>query len=207
MTSISRIRAQSAMEYLMTYGWAILIIAVVLGALFSLGIFGSGGLVSTACVAGPGFLCSSPVMDINGNVFFTFGQSLGSSIYNVGFGCAATSSTAGLPGNTLALEYVYANGIVSQYPANGPITAVATPLLVGNSMTLSSGGTTPISALKCYTSTGQPEGGSTGAQIGVGVPFSGSLWINYTNGAGAPTVGAGNPMLTSKFATIAVKSS
>ena len=34
-----RIRAQSAMEYLMTYGWAILIIAVVLGALFELGVF------------------------------------------------------------------------------------------------------------------------------------------------------------------------
>ena len=32
-------RAQSAMEYLMTYGWAILIIAVVLGALYSLGVF------------------------------------------------------------------------------------------------------------------------------------------------------------------------
>ena len=32
-------KAQSAMEYLMTYGWAILIIAVVLIALFSLGVF------------------------------------------------------------------------------------------------------------------------------------------------------------------------
>ena len=36
-----QIRAQSAMEYLMTYGWAILIIAVVLAVLFSLGIFNS----------------------------------------------------------------------------------------------------------------------------------------------------------------------
>ena len=36
-----KIRAQSAMEYLMTYGWAILIIAVVLGALFQLGVFNS----------------------------------------------------------------------------------------------------------------------------------------------------------------------
>ncbi|MCL5239404.1 MAG: LamG domain-containing protein, partial [Candidatus Marsarchaeota archaeon] len=35
-------RLQSAMEYLMTYGWAILIIAVVLGALFQLGVFNSG---------------------------------------------------------------------------------------------------------------------------------------------------------------------
>jgi len=34
-------RLQSAMEYLMTYGWAILIIAVVLGALFQLGVFNS----------------------------------------------------------------------------------------------------------------------------------------------------------------------
>ena len=32
-------RSQSAMEYLMTYGWAILIIAVVLAALFELGVF------------------------------------------------------------------------------------------------------------------------------------------------------------------------
>ncbi len=39
------VKAQSAMEYLMTYGWAILIIAVVLGVLFQLGIF-SGGTFS-----------------------------------------------------------------------------------------------------------------------------------------------------------------
>ena len=32
---------QSAMEYLMTYGWAILILTVVIGALYSMGIFGS----------------------------------------------------------------------------------------------------------------------------------------------------------------------
>ncbi|MDE1833203.1 MAG: LamG domain-containing protein [Candidatus Micrarchaeota archaeon] len=35
-------RAQSAMEYLMTYGWAILIIAVVLAVLFTLGVFNAG---------------------------------------------------------------------------------------------------------------------------------------------------------------------
>ena len=35
-------KAQSAMEYLMTYGWAILIIAVVLAVLFSLNVFNAG---------------------------------------------------------------------------------------------------------------------------------------------------------------------
>jgi hypothetical protein len=34
---VGSFKAQSAMEYLMTYGWAILIIAVVLAALFALG--------------------------------------------------------------------------------------------------------------------------------------------------------------------------
>ena len=33
------VRSQSAMEYLMTYGWAILIIAVILAAFFELGVF------------------------------------------------------------------------------------------------------------------------------------------------------------------------
>ena len=41
-------RSQSAMEYLMTYGWAILIIAVVLGALFELGVFNSATFASKA---------------------------------------------------------------------------------------------------------------------------------------------------------------
>ena len=41
-------KAQSAMEYLMTYGWAILIIAVVLGALYYLGVFNTANLAPRA---------------------------------------------------------------------------------------------------------------------------------------------------------------
>lgn len=42
MTSFhKKMRLQSAMEFLMTYGWAILIIAVVLGTLYTLGVFNS----------------------------------------------------------------------------------------------------------------------------------------------------------------------
>jgi hypothetical protein len=39
-----KFKLQSAMEYLMTYGWAILIIAVVLGVLFQMGVFNSSSL-------------------------------------------------------------------------------------------------------------------------------------------------------------------
>ncbi len=38
------LRSQSAMEYLMTYGWSILIITVILGALYSVGAFGSSNI-------------------------------------------------------------------------------------------------------------------------------------------------------------------
>ncbi len=67
-------RAQSAMEYLMTYGWAILIIAVVLGALYSLGVFSNVSSIPNSCIPQPGFLCSNPVLSTNGIITFTVGQ-------------------------------------------------------------------------------------------------------------------------------------
>ncbi len=57
------LRAQSAMEYLMTYGWAILVVAVVLAVLFELGIF--GGTTTTTCIAQPGFTCTDLIFDSN----------------------------------------------------------------------------------------------------------------------------------------------
>ena len=39
-------KAQAAMEYLMTYGWAILIIIVVVAALYAMGVFKVGSSVS-----------------------------------------------------------------------------------------------------------------------------------------------------------------
>ena len=68
-------KAQSAMEYLMTYGWAILIIAVVLAALFSLNVFNAGANLGTSCIPSPGFLCQSPVLSgSTGTISFTVGQ-------------------------------------------------------------------------------------------------------------------------------------
>jgi hypothetical protein len=66
------------MEYLMTYGWAILIIAVVLGAMFSLGLFGGAGVLSTTCIADSGFLCQNLLYShTTGNLIVTVGQYTG----------------------------------------------------------------------------------------------------------------------------------
>jgi hypothetical protein len=74
-------KAQSAMEYLMTYGWAILIIAVVLASLFALGVFNSGASLSTSCIALAGFTCSSPVLH-QGNLSVSTGQATGQTWTN-----------------------------------------------------------------------------------------------------------------------------
>lgn len=62
------------MEYLMTYGWAILIIAVVMVALFALGILG-GNPLGTQCLPQPGFECTNPVLSaVSGNLIVEVGQ-------------------------------------------------------------------------------------------------------------------------------------
>ncbi len=74
-------KAQSAMEYLMTYGWAILIIAIVLATLFELGIFNGTNTNVTTCLAKPGFACGTPSYNASA-MTFTIGQSSGHTYYN-----------------------------------------------------------------------------------------------------------------------------
>ena len=67
--------AQSAMEYLMTYGWTILIISVVLASLWSLGVFSApGGGGSGSCGGMVGYVCASPMLMSNGLLSVSIGQ-------------------------------------------------------------------------------------------------------------------------------------
>lgn len=51
-------KGQAAMEYLMTYGWAILVIVIVLAALLYLGVFNVGQRVPEQCNLPVGVLCT-----------------------------------------------------------------------------------------------------------------------------------------------------
>ncbi|HVA83058.1 MAG TPA: hypothetical protein VNF06_02750, partial [Candidatus Aquilonibacter sp.] len=95
---MAQTRLQSAMEYLMTYGWAILIIAVVLGVLFQLGVFNFGRLSTASCLAQSGFICSTPLLNASGNLSITLGE-VGTPLTITGVGCTnnntqPTSSTS-----------------------------------------------------------------------------------------------------------------
>jgi len=178
------------MEYLMTYGWAILIIAVVLGALFSLGIFSGGQISGITCVASPGFLCQNPVLGTNGNLSFSLGQSTGATIYNVGLACVATTlNPSGLPNPSTSMVYVSTNGAANSVLANSYNSAQTWEAGLTNGQTLS------VSALKCFGSNANAL-----ASPALGTTFSGGIWMNYTASSGANQI-----ILTQKIASVSLK--
>ncbi|MFO8015743.1 MAG: hypothetical protein R6U32_01420 [Candidatus Woesearchaeota archaeon] len=50
-------KGQAAMEFLMTYGWAILVVLVVIGALAYFGVLNPARLLPDKCTATPGITC------------------------------------------------------------------------------------------------------------------------------------------------------
>jgi len=150
-------KAQSAMEYLMTYGWAILIIAIVLAALFSLGIFSSSSFTGTTCIASSGFLCSSPVWT-SGTLHVTLGQSTGTSWTNVTFffvpaGVADPTGAAALTANAFVYGDISSN--------NTRVTPIS----------LSSGQTVAVTL--------DLNGTPTDFSKAPGTSATGALWVKY----------------------------
>ncbi len=82
-------KTQSAMEYLMTYGWAILLIAVIFIALFELGVFDFLPL-PIACLPNPSFLCSNESFSSGGSFTETFGYIGTEPITITGLACNVT---------------------------------------------------------------------------------------------------------------------
>ncbi len=154
--SDNKTKAQSAMEYLMTYGWAILIIAVILAALDFLGVFNTGTFIGPSCLATPGYLCSNPVMTANANgpnlLLFNFKQDSGETLYNVSFACAASSTSQGYPNVN----------VNSGFNTSSNLTV------------LTSGSSVTVSGLECYSSNGNLFKDNP-----IGTIFSGTLWIRY----------------------------
>ncbi len=112
-----RPKSQSAMEYLMTYGWAILIVAVVLGALFELGIFSGTTFGGNACIPASGYLCNNPVLSTNGLLSVSFGE-VGYQITITGVSCS-TNSTA--PSSFQSADILMESGQIENLNFNCPL--------------------------------------------------------------------------------------
>ena len=177
-------KAQSAMEYLMTYGWAILIIAVVLGALFSLGVFSGSNLLGSACVASSGYLCQSPVYShSNGQIFVTLGQNTGTNWASANFVFVpeGTPNTNGLPSLMSTQPQVALNGNTIYGQGN-----VGTGVTSGQTVQV----WLPVNTVSTSTTTGS---------VNVGIPATGAIWAQYTTSSGV--------MQYTQVATINIKAS
>ena len=185
-------RAQSAMEYLMTYGWAILIIAVVLAALFSLNVFNAGAQLGTSCIGQPGYSCSSPSITQNGLLSFSLGLGTGVSATYAWLSCASSANSA----TPSSMQYYFfdTNGLVilnPNYQGSG------LGLNYGSGNNIGSGATLSVQSLPCYPATG----GTTGMLTPIGSGFTGTVWMVFE----APGSTSWTPQFT-KIATVSVKS-
>ena len=80
-------RGQSAMEYLMTYGWAILVIIIVIAVLFYIGVLNPRNVTPTSCTFPPGISCSSFKLIEDGTLKLTIGQATGHRMRIINISC------------------------------------------------------------------------------------------------------------------------
>ncbi len=85
-------KIQSAMEYLTTYGWVILVIAIAFAALYALGIFNQGTLIPAHCILQAEWSCIDYAMNTGGVLQLKLSQSLGSDVEITGIACYQNSS-------------------------------------------------------------------------------------------------------------------
>ena len=88
-------KAQSAIEFLSTYGWAILVLAVVVLVLSQLGVFNPINYAGAECLSGL-FGCTNYSLSTTGILRVTVLQSTGSPINITGVGCYENQTPIGI---------------------------------------------------------------------------------------------------------------
>ncbi len=88
-------RAQAAIEFLITNGWAILVVVILLAVLFYIGVLSPQNTTPNTCLFQPGFSCYTfKVGNGTGSLELDFGQATGRSIQIIGISCSQNSTAA-----------------------------------------------------------------------------------------------------------------
>lgn len=150
-------RGQAAMEFLMTYGWAILVVLAAIGALAYFGVLSPDKFLPDKCSAAPPFSCTQYKLSAASNtVAITLTANSGTDITP----SSVTMSCDGVTIKQADGDTLNASGVVG-----------TTVLPNGNSFTLSWTGATLQSA-NC--------GGVSGSALQAGNKFKATYLLNYT---------------------------
>ena len=89
-------KAQAAMEFLMTYGWAILVVLVAIGALAYFGVLSPDKFLPERCTGPSGMACldKASISDTTGTVKFAIRNNLGFGIFLTGIAEAISNDCA-----------------------------------------------------------------------------------------------------------------
>lgn len=176
-------KAQVALDFMLSYGVAILVITLSLYVIFRAGLF-STKITNLECTpVASAFLCDAVSLSTSGNLTIILTQNTNGPIKIVGAACSSIENTTGNSpayGNIGVLPYD-ASGASRYYPNAQMATEISVPS--DNSTRLE---------VYCYTSSGL-------ASSSLGNPFSGLVWLNYTYG-GLPA-SLHNVQLIATFAT------
>lgn len=158
---------QSAVDFLVAYGFAIIVISVAIYVALQLSIF-QPQLVPVYCDAAGGFTCKAFLLSANGTFYITLAQSTGSQLDITGVACSTEVSGSGSGpayGNTGVVPY---SSDISAYPDNS----------LEGGLTMYTD-TAAIVKVYCFSS-----GGVAGGPLGTAL--TGYLWLNYTS-SGLPS--------------------
>lgn len=85
-------RAQTALEYLITYGWVVLIISIALASLYALGIFNTNTYANDVCAITADFVCQGTVLASNGLLSVSITQQTSDPINITAIACDTNQS-------------------------------------------------------------------------------------------------------------------
>lgn len=150
---------QAAMEYLMTYGWALLVIVVVIAILVSLNLFSAPQGCNFERV---GFSCGSPVIDTNGLLFLPITNGNPNNIKLIAVSCIADKKPTPPTMPIAGKGYYGTGGGIDGKPISRQSTYDVS----------ADAATQPL----CYKADG-----STVFTSSAGSEFSGKVWVFYRN--------------------------
>ena len=88
------VKAQTAFEMLMSYGWAILVITIVVGILYAMGVFNPSNVAPSSCKLPAGLSCKTFKIDKSARLTLEIGQSTGKTLRVTGVGCSKAANPA-----------------------------------------------------------------------------------------------------------------
>ena len=105
-------KAQAAMEFLMTYGWAILVVLVAIGALAYFGVLNPSRFLPNSCTLTPGLSCADFNADsVTGNINLVIQNGMGDNVDFSALGVSAVglncTSQSGLLNDGASQTYTF----------------------------------------------------------------------------------------------------